>query len=98
MCVGANEAILHFDPDISLTIESTFRVRTESGRDEVFEEHPPAALALVSLLSDSISDVVGLPEGTLRLSFARGGALEVFDSSQHYESYQIRHGKVIHVV
>lgn len=98
VCIGENEVILRFDGDISITIESRFLVRDLSGRETVFENAPPAAASLLDLLSDSIAEVLGQLDGTLRLSFAKGGILEVYDSSKDYESYQIQHGKDIHVV
>ncbi len=98
VCVGANEVILHFDGEVSITIESRFRVRGTNGHDAVFEDKPSSAASLAELLSDSIVDCLGHQDGTLRLSFAKGGLLEVYDSLEHYESYQIQHGQDIHVV
>jgi len=98
VCIGANEVILRFDADICITIESKFRVCNASGHDAVFESPPAAAASLVVLLSDSIAEVVGQRDGTLRLSFAKTGVLEIYDSSRDYESYQIQHGSQVHVV
>lgn len=98
VCIGQNEVILRFDMEISVTIESRFLVRDPHGHEDVFESAPRAAGSLVNLLSDSVTDVLGHTDGTLRLSFAKGGVLEVYDSSKDYESYQIQHGKEIHVV
>jgi len=98
VCIGANEVILRFDRDASITIESRFSVCDLNGHTIVFDDAPSSAACLAELLSDSITDVLGCPDGTLRLSFAEGGFLEVYDSSNDYESYQIQHAQDIHVV
>lgn len=98
VCVGANEVILRFDQDVSITMETRIRARYADGKDVVFDCAPLAAVSLVAFLSDSITEVLGQRDGTLRMSFSRGGLIEVYDSSKDYESYQIQHGPAIHVV
>ncbi|MCP3995502.1 MAG: hypothetical protein GY722_10615 [bacterium] len=98
VCIGANEVILKFDREVSITIESRFRVRDANGHAAVFEDAPSSAASLAKLLSNSIIDVLGHQDGTLRLSFVKGAILEIYDSSKGYESYQIHHGQDIHVV
>lgn len=98
VCIGQNEVILRFDMEISITIESRFLVRDPSGHEAVFESAPRGAASLVNLLAESVVGVNGDEDGTLRLSFGKGGILEVYDASKEYESYQIQHGRVIHVV
>ena len=48
--------------------------------------------------SSDVSKAKGRTDGTLRLSFSRGGVLEIYDDSKQYESYQIQHGKDLYVV
>jgi hypothetical protein len=98
VCIGENEVILRFDGDVSITIESTFVVRDEGGCETAFECARAAASALVEFLADSITEVLGQRSGTLRLTFSRGGVVEIYDSFEDFESYQIQHGKDLHVV
>ncbi len=98
VCIGANEVILHFDANVSITIQSALRIRSTSGRDKIFEEPPSAAAELMEFLSDSPAEVAGSEDGTLRLIFSGGGLLEIYDSSRQYESYLIRHGDELYVV
>lgn len=98
VCVGQNEVILRFDREVSITIESRFLVRDPHGGEAVVESAPRGVASLVSLLADSVIDASGNEDGTLRLSFGKGEILEVYDSSKEYESYQIQHGKDIHVI
>lgn len=97
-CIGANELILNFDQEISITIESTFRILSKNGKDRVFSRPPLAAEPLVELLDSVVTSSSGETEGTLTLSFSNGTVLEVFDSSKQFESYQIRHGEHQYVV
>ncbi len=97
VCFGSNEVILKFDKEISITVESRFRVRIDECEEDYDDASPSAAL-LVRFLSSSITEVVGQEDGTLHLEFSQGGTIEIYDSSQEYESYQIRHGAKIHVV
>lgn len=98
VCIGSNEVILNFDREVSITIESTFRVRSSEGEDIVFENSPSSAAALAELLSERVTEVHGQTDGTLRLLFSRGAVLEIYDSSKNYESYQVRHGQVQYIV
>jgi hypothetical protein len=98
VCLGENEVILRFDPDLSITIESTFRARTPARQGALFRDPRSAAAVLVELISDVITKAHGRTDGTLRLSFSRGGVLEIYDDSKQYESYQIQHGKDLYVV
>ena len=98
VCLGENEVILRFDPDLSITIESTFRARTPARQEALFRDPRSAAAVLVELISDVITKAQGRTDGTLRLSFSRGGVLEIYDDSKQYESYQIQHGEDLYVV
>ena len=98
LCIGENEVILRFDEDSSITIESRFRVGGLDDHTAVFGDAPSSAGFLAKFLSDSIIDVLGRQDGTLRLSFAKGGFLEIYDSYRDHESYQIQHHQEIYVV
>jgi Family of unknown function (DUF6188) len=98
VCIGENEAILRFNNEISITIESKFLVQDSSGLKTTFDDARSAAGPLVKLLSDTITKVLGQRDGTLRLCFTRGDILEIYDSFESYESYQIQHGTDVYVV
>lgn len=98
LCFGENEVILNFDGDVSITIESKLCVRGATGQAIIFDDSLSSASMLVELVSDSITEAIGRQDGTLCLSFAGGATIEIHDSSEHYESYHIRHGKRIYVV
>jgi Family of unknown function (DUF6188) len=97
VCFGRNEVILRFDREISITIESTFRVQDSDGIESFFDTSLPAAKSLVSLISDAVVGVGGDCNRSLLLKFSSGSSLEVYDSSQEFESYQIQVGEDIYV-
>lgn len=98
VCLGANELILNFDHQIRVTIESRFRIRKKDGEETTFEDAPSSAAHLVELLSQPIAEASGREDGTLCLSFAQGTSLEIDDSWESYESYQIQYGDVLYVI
>lgn len=98
VCTGANEVILNFDGDVSIAVESKCRVRDASGRETAFNHPRSSSAALTELLSDVVTEALGSTDGTLRLAFSRGAIVEIYDSNEHYESYQIRHGSRTYAV
>jgi hypothetical protein len=88
-----NQIYLHFDGDVSITIEGSFaHYQPESQSGMKVLEVPVLESDLMKLLGFSISKVLTDKEGTLGLLFANGRMLKCFDKSPQFESYQIRHG------
>lgn len=99
VCIGYNEAILNFDDDVSLTIETDIGHKS-SARELIalYKMIFPSAPTLISLINSTITGASAVPPGTLALEFSSGDILEIYDSSSEYESYQIWHGKNLIVV
>jgi hypothetical protein len=91
VCIGANELILHFDDDVSITVTSRIAVRGPLERQDTYEDFSKAAPAVLSLLNDVVTMAEGDAAGTLALAFRSGICLEFHDTSDHYESYLVRH-------
>jgi len=70
------------------------------GEVVVWEEGSPLAIAggVLSLIGSRVTRVEGLPDGTLTLGFSNQEVLVLYDDSDHYESYTIRHGDDLFVV
>jgi hypothetical protein len=98
VCIGANELILNFDSDISVTVESRIALTSPGTATEQFDNLRASAALLVGLLELQVATVEARPEGTLRLQFKTGHILDLYDTSETYESYQIRHGSDVIVV
>ena len=98
VCIGKNEVILRFSDEISITIESRLLVRDSSGLESSFDNSRSAAGSLVKLLSDKITKILCQRDGTLCLWFAKGDSLEIYNSFEGCESYQVQHGNDIYVV
>lgn len=98
VCIGANEIILNFDDELSLTIESDMCYRTSAGEVRVFSNSVKAAATLVQLIDSTVQTAYRIEPGTLALRFSNGDTLEVLDSNADFESYQIGHGQRFIVV
>jgi hypothetical protein len=98
VCIGCNEAILHFDDDVSVTIEGEIGHRSEGMVTALYKTIIPSAPILLDFIHASIVKALVQPPGTLLLEFSNGEALEIYDSSTGYESYQIKSGEKIIVV
>ena len=90
VCVGANEVILNFDGSIRITILADFSVTMNNGMVVRYDDPRKGAAALIELLHDSIVTAEATINGDLRMQFASGTELVVFDSSSEYESFWIK--------
>jgi hypothetical protein len=100
VCIGRHQAILHFDDNVSLSIESEIAHISHQGEImAIYKTIPSAAPTLVSLLNRTVKSATSKPPGTLILEFSNSEILEIYDSNApHYESYQIGFGDKIIVV
>lgn len=98
VCIGENEVILRLNAEISITIESSFLIHDSSGLGMAFNDSRSSAGSLVKLLSNTVTKVHCQIDGTLSLWFSSHYILEIYKSSEGYESYQIQHGNDIYVV
>jgi hypothetical protein len=83
---------------IRLSIESDFSIGPSGGAARTYDRPPEAAQALADLLGVEVVAAEVTEPGTVTLRWADGSALQVFDSNEHYESYQIYLGERLIVV
>ena len=98
VCIGRHQVILHFDQDATVSVEGDLGIRAPNAIERVVEDHRAAAVDLAWLVADVVDAVKPEAEGTLRLYFASGSVLSFYDSSKHYESFQVSHGTDLYVV
>ena len=96
VCIGLHEVIFRFDEDVEITVEGEFKVAV-GDEGQVFGSPVEGGAASLVLLQDTVSDAQGATNGTLTLTFP-SGMLEIYDTSSHYESYQVRNGGQLYVV
>jgi hypothetical protein len=93
---GANENILYFDGDITLTITTDIAHRSGEVFTAIYKTAVPAAPMLIGLLDHSIVRATVKLPGTLILEFSNKETIEIYDTSTTYESYNITYnGKLI---
>jgi len=83
---------------IRVSIESEFSITPVAGRTSRYDRPRDAAQALANRLGVRIVEAHVAVPGTLTVRWADGSVLEVFDSNEHYESYQIHLGERLIVV
>ncbi len=86
VCFSQNTMSLHFDGDITITIESAFSYNT----DQVVDV-PVQQSNLMELLGSSVSTAQGDENGTLSLVFHNRQTLKVYDTTKQYESFTINY-------
>lgn len=96
ICIGENEVVLNLDPNLSIMIASTIHLK--DGEQRQLEDSREQGTALLPLLGQSVTDVQGARDGTLRLAWDGGTVIEVLDSSKDFESYTIGNGESTIVV
>ncbi|MHC4525129.1 MAG: DUF6188 family protein [Planctomycetota bacterium] len=84
VCFAQYQVFLHFDPEITITIESSFSYQS----DQMISV-PVKKSDLMNLLGISVKEVQGDKNGTLSLTFTNGEILKIYDNSEQYESYRI---------
>jgi hypothetical protein len=89
VAIGIADVQLHFFKDVTVSIQSDFDHFSKGKRLSAAPELSKKATTLVSLLGSSINAVTTEARKTLILVFSNGDMLRVYDSSDHYESFNI---------
>jgi len=93
ICIGANEVILRFENQISITIQTDIVHKSQSGDvTAIYKSITTSASMLVSFLHYKITEAIAIDPSTISLRFSNGEYLEIYDTSTQYESYQINNG------
>jgi len=98
VCFNATQMYLHFSKGVTITVEGTFSYRKTASQAAPAIKVPVKESDLMQLLEQSVSKVTGDQSGALTLSFSNGQIFKCFDSSKHYESYQIKIGDKVIVI
>ncbi len=88
-----------FSDGIHIGFSGEFSHSTQ-GKITVWDEDMPLvnAASVLSLVGAKVVDVEALTDGTLTLRFSNSETIALYDNSEHYESYTIRHGDDLFVV
>ena len=91
VCVGENQIQLRFVPDgLSISVESDITVSGGGGAIQTVSVFPRDAGALLPLLGQRVSNWRRISERALEIAFDRGVQITLSDSSDRYESFQIK--------
>lgn len=98
VCIGENEVILNMTSEISIMITSNVLIIREQGPEERSEDARHAGASMLAILGNTIVQVQGTRDGTLRIKWDSGAELHIFDTWKEFESYTIRNGVSLLVV
>ncbi len=85
-----NTVQLLFDGGTSVTIMSSFDVRTGESSEE--QAIPVRSSSAMSLVGHAVTSAEGKRDGTLTLTLSGDTSITVHDDSEEYESYVIKVG------
>ena len=86
ICIGVHQVILRLEDDLYISIEGNFSFETQARQ----EDYRTSAKAFADLLDHRIVDAEVLCDDAVGFKFSNGTMLTIFDSSDYYESFQIK--------
>jgi len=90
IAIGQYQVIFAFDENVSISVESEFRLISTEGDVSTWQPRAPqAAAAALRLVGAKVEKVLGQKDGTLTLRFCGGDILTILDNSKEYESYVV---------
>jgi hypothetical protein len=89
VCLGRYQSVLHFEGQLTITLECGFQVRLRGGHRHQERSKRSQTNRLSRLLGNKIVQVTNNGGGELTLAFSNGSVLVVSDTNSEYESYQI---------
>jgi hypothetical protein len=87
VCIGLHEIIINLEDNLFISIEGAFSF---DGGNTIEEDFPSCANSFAQLLGLTISEVTILRDDAVSFNFSNSENLIIFDSSDHYESFQIQ--------
>ena len=88
LCTGWHQVIMHFHPDVSISLETAVSVEPPGGGRAAWTTPPEAGAALIPFLGGKVEGAEIDGAGNLVLGFA-GGTVRVQKDDSGYESYQV---------
>lgn len=86
--IGENEIVFRFSGDVVLVVESDFQI--DDGIESVSYSNPIEAAGMAAkLVGGTVISAQATPSGNLRINLVGHRSIEVVDSSENFESYQL---------
>lgn len=89
ICVGSYQVLLHFSEDLTITIESNYRLITSEEDINLEADNPKDAARLFPLLGKKIKHVESVEKNEIRLQFSDETILALCGEDEGMESYAI---------
>jgi hypothetical protein len=98
VCIGVHELIFRFSDDVTVTVEGDLGIWVAETPQRVSGDYRELAANAASLLARKVTEIRSETNGTLILDFGESAQISLYDSSLHYESYNILHGSKLYVI
>jgi hypothetical protein len=95
ICFGKFQMQLHFDRNVTISVESTLLYRDPAAQQAKkigIPDLPRVQCEVLNLLHRKIMKAFGDPGGTLTMDFGDGYVLQCLDDQPGYEAYQLNIG------
>ncbi len=89
VCIGLYQVSLKFDAEVSINIECSFDHLAARSSLSLGSSLPERATSLVSLLGKKIAGATSRDGKTLSITFLNSETLEIHDSNDSFESFQV---------
>jgi Family of unknown function (DUF6188) len=89
ICIGVHQVIVRLEDNLYVAIEGDFLFGKEAPPERQVD-YRSAANDFANLLEDRIIDAEVIRDDAVVFNFSSGARLTVFDSSDQYESFQIK--------
>jgi hypothetical protein len=83
---------------VTITVEGDVGIRVAATPQRISGDYRELAVNAASLLGQKVTEVRSETSGTLILDFGESAQIILYDSSPHYESYNILHGSKLYVI
>lgn len=88
ICVGLYQLIMNFDNDLTISVESQLIYRYD-GNEVIIDSYPEKCHCLMTLIGKKIQNAAIRDKQSLVLVFNGKEELEVIDSNEEFESFQV---------
>ena len=89
VCIGTHQAVINLEQGLCISIEGDFSFETGINI-EIYSEYRSKANFFVALLECEIVSFEVIDDKTLSFRFTNDKCLIIYDSTDHYESFQIK--------
>ncbi|WP_157428675.1 hypothetical protein [Agromyces salentinus] len=98
LCFGRDVLILKFDGNVSITVEGALGITPPAADESIVDDARDIVSVLVGLIADTVLAAEVNDARSFSMTFSLCHIVRLIDSSERYESFQVRDGERLIVV